>query len=202
MARAANEISLTPVIELQPFDYPPDEEFFIWKSGGVDPIYEGSWIFEFHLFSDAELKRVLHELYFGEHAGDVDELLEDPDNFAPLISGGYLLRVDGRIVSRPGCCCGLDSIRDWQDAARGESGEIWTGHDKDDLVHYSCGGETAVLRVGDDMEIDLEPRAFFEVVLNAKKSLLKGMKRLVPLLNKLLNIEDGSRIVRAMVFKW
>jgi hypothetical protein len=56
------------------------------------------------------------ETFVAEHVGAID--------------GGFALRARDTIVLEPGCCCGLDSIGEWMDAAgAADWQEVWVGLD-------------------------------------------------------------------------
>lgn len=52
-------------------------------------------------------------------------------NLANPLDGGYLLRVDGRTVHKPGCCADLGALSAWERAARWRRESwfpVWNGH--------------------------------------------------------------------------
>ncbi|MFK7907806.1 MAG: hypothetical protein AB8B69_21930 [Chitinophagales bacterium] len=156
------KISLIPVIELAPSDFSkidrtspskshsesPEEWFEYNQKCYVDagltdikPISQASWLVKLEDLSDDNLKIVLKQLYDSTVEGfdSIEEIINEPDEYAPFISGGYLFVVDGVIKSEPGCCSGLETIRDWEDALEYETKtEVWTGHDKEGIVHMEA----------------------------------------------------------------
>jgi len=216
-----HNISLIPVIELVPQSYANNRAHFAGNSSDIEekeaynkacyrdaglemiePVEKGSWLFEIESLSDEYLK-IIFRIIFNEAAenfNSIKEILDEPIEYAPFISGGFLLWINNEIKSRPGCCCGLESISDWESAARGDEGEIWTGHDKDDLVFLSSSNDNFVLKVGNN-EFGLNQSLFQQAVATAKNSLTNSMKRISPILDEILDIKNGKEIISAMIYK-
>lgn len=216
-----HSISLTPVIELIPQSYADNRPSFTgdildiearkaynqacYRDAGlemIEPVEKGSWLFEIEYLSAQDLK-IIFTTIFNEAVEDfnsIKEILDEPIDYAPFITGGFLLRINDEIKSRPGCCCGLESISDWESAVHGAEGEIWTGHDKDDLVFLYPSNDNFVLKVGNS-GFELNQLLFQQSVSNAKNSLTNSMKRISPILNEILGIKNGAEIISAMIYK-
>ncbi len=58
-----------------------------------------------------------------------------------VVGGGLLFR-EGDFVVEPGCCCGLESWREWFAAKKGGQSP-WMGHDP--MAWIDCSGDTAIV---------------------------------------------------------
>jgi len=222
-----SNISLIPVIELEPQSYANNREYigpdnsndkFIdewdkynktcYRDAGLKsiiPIEKGSWLFELGKLSEGDLKIIFSTLFketveHDEHES-INEILSDPIEYAPLISGGYILKINDKIVNKPGCCCGLETIIDWEAAANGEDGEIYTGHDKSDLLNCKTESEFFYLNVGGDEDYKMIKSDFNQSVSKAKAILVDEMQRIAKVFNQILKINNGNEIIHAMLYK-
>lgn len=212
-------IKLIPVLELQPADFSktkrespkksvlemPQE----WKNynrncyndsglNNIKPIQELSWLFKIDYLSNQELKIILKELIDGtvEHFDSIDEILNDPIEYAPLIPGGYLFVVDNEIKSEPGCCCGLEDISEWKD-----SETVVTGHGDDDFVYIHKENSKVNISIRKE-KFSLSEKVYNEIVNSAEIEIEKFIDKCGELINDLLKIENGKSFARAMIYKW
>jgi len=188
------EITLTPVIELYPDSYRkgerqgPEKSYIeapqewiaynqtCYKDSGlykILPIEPLSWLFKIEMLSDEELKIILKHLMDDavEDFDSINEILDDPIEYAPLISGGYVFEVNKVIKSRPICCCGLEDIIEWKDAQT-----IWTGHGKDDFVQIVKDNTQVEIIINKETFL-LSREAYNQIIKNAEIQIDKFIER-------------------------
>jgi hypothetical protein len=112
LERLTHDVSLVPVLAMEPSAYQE-------AAGLIEP----QAIARLLAAADASVAAWL------ERAARPDgETLAD----LGALDGGFVFYVDGEAYVGPGCCCGVDSIVDWQLLARHRSSDpvtVWLGHD-------------------------------------------------------------------------
>ena len=213
------DIKLIPVLELQPSAFSKIERESPKKSyleapqewinynqkcyndsglKNIKPVEQLSWLFKIEMLSDEELKIILKHLMDDavEDFDSINEILDDPIEYAPLIPGGYVFEVNKVIKSRPICCCGLEDIIEWKDAQT-----IWTGHGKDDFVQIVKDNTQVEIIINKETFL-LSREAYNQIIKNAEIQIDKFIERSGKLLRELLRIENGEAFARAMIYKW
>lgn len=213
-------ISLIPVIELQPANFNPRDRISptksyleapkewltyhqaCYKDAGFEylkPIEPLSWLFEIESLSEANLKIILKNWFEG-HATNFDsikEIFDDPIEYAPLVPGGYLCKVDGLIKSRPGCCCGLEDLVDWKEGDR-----VHTGHGPNDIVdifrHTSAIIELVIL----EERFTIPEKDYTKIIKAAELNIEAFIQTSGDLLKELFHIKNSHEVARAMIYKW
>ena len=110
---------------------------------GLTPIAPGSSLVPVTALYDRAIERLVA---FELEAYDL-ELSDlgprfDVEDTVTGISGGLVLRHDGVIVAEPGCCCGLDSLAEWDVASQAaEWRDVWIGHDRHRLEMRRIDGQ-------------------------------------------------------------
>lgn len=100
--------------------------------------------------------------------------------------GGFVLATSDEIVVEPGCCCALDSLREWVAAASGDEWmEVWGGHDVRRLQLRS-DGRGHLYRVGPPSTTDawgeprvMPPGALASMLAHAADTLARLTERIV-----------------------
>lgn len=217
--KSNQDIKLIPVLELQPASFSKVERESPKKStleapqdwinynqscyndsglNNIKPIEPLSWLFKIESLTNDELKIILKDLIdvAVKDFESIDEILNDPIEYAPLIPGGYLFVVKNEVKSEPGCCCGLEDISEWKD-----SGRILTGHGDDEFVDINR--KNSQVEVSIKKEIFLLPEDDYNKIVNdAEIAINKFIERSGKLLNELLKIENGNSFAKAMIYKW
>lgn len=219
-------IALIPVIELEPFSYsdnyyklpnnsvlenPEEWEIYNQKrycdSGLTDitPIEKGSWLFEIDKLNDENLKIVLSKIFEERLSEDLTlkEMLEDMSDFAPLISGGYVLNIEGENVVLPGCCCDLETIHDWYidfDLDNSEN-SIWVGHDSGNETSYKIKGKNVIIIINDKHKYLISVDLYEKMLEECISKLELFIERMSPIINEILNIDLGDELANQMVFR-
>lgn len=216
-------IELIPVIEIAACDFnennhvspstsmrnaPEEWEIYNQKCyqdaglDGLQAIEKGEWLFEFEKLSDAHLKIILKELYKKTlvRFESIKEVVNDPIEYAPYISGGFLFIVDDEIKSRPGCCCGLETIREWDIKINDKPTEVWTGHDKEDLIYFDIQDENIQFTVAKETFL-ISMEDYQPIFKKAEKMIDVFIKRNGPLLNEVFKIKKGAVLAKAMIYK-
>ncbi len=211
-------IKLIPVIELQPASFSktkresPKKSYLEapleWENynqncynesglNDIKPIEQLSWLFKIKTLSNQELKIILKKLIDStvENFDSIDEILNDPIEYAPLIPGGYLFVVNNEIKSEPGCCCGLEDILEWK-----ESETVVTGHGDDDFVYIHKKNSKVNISIRKE-KFSLSEKVYNEMVNLAEIEIEKFIDKCGELINDLLKIENGKSFVRAMIYK-
>ena len=213
------DIKLIPVLELQPSAFRKIERESPKKSyleapqewinynqkcyndsglKNIKPIEQLSWLFKIESLSNDEIKIILKDLIDGtvEDFDSINEILNDPIEYAPLIPGGYLFVVNNEIKSEPGCCCGLEDISEWKD-----SETIATGHGDDDFVYIHKKNSQVNISIKKEKFV-LSEKAYNEIVNAAEIEIEKFIDKSGELINELLKIENGKSFAKAMIYKW
>ena len=167
------------------------------------PIEAGSWLSEVADLSDRSLGIILKELYDSTLEGfdSIEEIVNEPIEYAPLISGGYLFVVNGTIMSRPGCCSGLETIIEWEEAIESSTKTgVWTGHDKEGIIHIEGGNPQLKVWV-DEKIFWLKKNDYCEAVKKTAQIIDVFIEKAAILLNELLNIKTGKTLAKAMIYK-
>lgn len=218
-ASLIKDIKLLPVIELEPMDYGANRTYdpdtgsdgreaynrLSYADGGlinIQPIEKGSWLFEIDTLSNTELRIIIKKVLdiSAENFDSIQEIFSDPAEYAPFIAGGFLVMIDENIVCRPGCCCGLESIVEWRDASYGQTGEVWTGHDKDDSFNVrSFNGSTFDVTIG-EVKRTIDSSTMQKAVELAEYKVKRFINRTAPMVNELFGVKNGFEIVNAMVY--
>lgn len=93
----------------------------------MEPYLRGN---TFYLLNDVSDANLLHLIK--RELKERDEILaEYPDNDDPtvcVLQGGYLLRVNGKDILFPQCCCDLADIESWNNLAIGTWNSLYAGH--------------------------------------------------------------------------
>lgn len=217
--KAKQDIKLIPVIELQPATFSkkdresPKESYLeapqewikynqsCYRDSGLNnikPIRELSWLFRLDTLSNEDLKIILADLIYGkaEDFDSIDEILNDPIEYAPFIPGGYLFVVEDEVKSEPGCCCGLEDIADWKE---GET--VITGHGDDDYVYIHKENSQVKVSIREEAFLLSEP-IYDEIIRSAENGIEDFINRGGKLINEILKIEHGKSFARAMIYKW
>jgi hypothetical protein len=142
-------MDLLPVLELAPWHYArpdraspgtvdPDVFHEYWKASledasivGLEPVDRGSWFVALESLDAPALLRPIIAHWFEENAEDLHENHDEALASASALSGGALLRCDGRTIVRPNCCSDLGSLDAWSEAARHREPDwamLWIGH--------------------------------------------------------------------------
>lgn len=129
------------------------------------------------------------------------ELLENMIEYAPYIPGGFWLMQAGIILSRPGCCCGLESIFDWEAATDHNQGSLWVGHGTDDHVSFEKGLKLISLHFDQRLEIILTLADYQTMVTQARQQIQAFVSRSAPILDQLFTITTGPDLALAMLDK-
>lgn len=216
--KSNQEITLTPVLELPPASFskmerePPKgstievpEEWMNYNQScyndsglhNIKPIQPLSWLFTIESLSENELKIILKGLIDRtiEDFDSINEMLDDPIEYAPFISGGYLFKINQVIKSEPGCCCGLEDILDWKG-----SETVLTGHDDDDIVY--------ITRKNGQVEVSIKKETFLlsiagynKMIKDAEIKIDAFIEKNGQLLDEILGIKNGKSFARAMIYK-
>jgi|GEM_PF-6269380 len=213
------DIKLIPVLELQPAAFSKIERESPKKStleapqdwinynqncyndsglNTIKPIEPLSWLFKIESLTDSELKIILKDLIDTtvEDFESIDEILNDPIEYAPLIPGGYLFVVNNKIKSEPGCCCGLENIIEWKDSSR-----ILTGHGNDDFVDINRTNSQVKVSIKKEVFL-IREKDYNKIVNDAEISINKFIEKSGKLFNELLKIKNGKSFAKAMIYKW
>jgi len=213
------EILLVPVIELPPSNFcstkkeAPKKSYIeapeIWKHYNekcyndaglffLKPIEPLSWLFKLEDLTEVQLKIILKYIFNEavEYFESINEILADPIEYAPLISGGYLLMVDNIVKSQPGCCCGLENIIEWKEATT-----VFTGHEADDLVYINRQNTKIEISIKQEV-ITISQENYLRVIKEAEIKIDNFIKKSGKLLNEILNIENGVSLAKSMIYKW
>ena len=216
---SAQKIILIPVVELQPANFSKVERVSpqkmtveapqewldynqsCYRDSGLNhikPIEPLSWLFKIESLSDGELKIILKSLIdaAAEDFDSINEILDDPIEYAPLIPGGYLFEVNKVVKSEPGCCCGLEDILEWK-----ESGTLLTGHGDDDFIHISRMDAHVEVLINKEKFV-LSTEDYDGMVRDAEMKIDTFIKRSGELINALLGIKTGQAFAKAMIYKW
>jgi len=212
------DIKLIPVLELQPAAYSkveresPEKSYLevpqewinynqsCYNDSGlknIKPIKKLSWLFTIDALSNQELKIILKELIDDttENFDSINEVLNDPIEYAPLIPGGYLFIVDNEIKSEPGCCCGLEDISEWKD-----SETVITGHGEDDFVYIHKENSQVNISIRTENFI-LSEKDYNKIVNAAEIEIERFINKSGELINELFKIEHGKSFAKAMIYK-
>lgn len=121
----------------------------------------------------------------GSFTGDASEDRE----FITGFSGGFALRDGGKVLLEPGCCCGLDSLGEWEETIQEQSEEwatIWNGHDPyGPDIRFDPAADLFFFRSGEWRETWPEarfgvPRPRMEQTVREARSALEAFARLLP----------------------
>lgn len=215
----SQNISLIPVIELEPYNFSkierqsPQESYLeapkkwieynknCYKDSNLDhinPIEPLSWFFKLEDLSEIELKIIIKSL-FDEAAKDfesIDEILKDPIEYSPLIAGGYLFIVNDEIKSKPGCCCGLEDILEWKDSVT-----LPQGHGENDLVYIDRNKSFTEIKIQE--EAFLIPKEIYDKTIKDTELIIDDfIDKSGKILNELFTIQNGRFIAKSMIYKW
>lgn len=141
-------LRLIPVVESSS----PDQQFD-WVPSDTSP----AWIELDAHSTDAEVARVVATLAISNRiamSGSIETVAQALENGKILILPGGLLIRAGDLDILPGCCCGLESWREWFGVASGGRSP-WLGHDPSPLVE--CKDDRAIILADSDLG-DQSPR--------------------------------------------
>lgn len=189
-------IQLIPVIELVPSVLNTLKRSCS-ESLDIKPIRRLSWLFRIDSLPDEALSVYLEELirHTAEDFDSVEEVLNDPIEYAPLFAGGYLFVVDDEIKSEPICCCGLENIIDWKN-----SETLTIGHEEDDFVYIQKKDHQVEISIKEEVFI-VDEVAFKNMINATEVEVDHFINRSGDVLNSLFGILNGSSIARAMIYK-
>ena len=220
-----SNIELIPVIELEPLDFsdgrcyngPNDIEnhLELWDEynrksyadaglTSITPIETGSWLFKIENLNENELAIIMKRKLetSGEDHDSINEIFNDPVEYVPLIAGGYLFLSMHNILSKPGCCSGLEDIEDWKNASNGTLGEIWTGHDKDGIVHLSNFMYDSIYQMTiDDNFMLIDILELQNAVKKAEHKIDTFIQQTGVIINQSFDIKNGHEISKSMIYK-
>ena len=221
--KTVHTIKLIPVLELNPQIYGGNQTYqgprsfdrhFLeeWddyiqahyqnpKFLNIKPVAESSWLYEISKLLKKHLKIILGYLFrdFSRDTTASQKIIGNPTMHAPLMSGGYVLKINREIKSMPGTGCGLESIWGWEAALRGEEGEIWTGHDNKDLVFVSEKPDCFLLEIARKYKFRVDKKLFMACVEKAKTELLAFAQKIAPILNEILSTNQGHKVAQSML---
>jgi hypothetical protein len=98
---------------------------------GLVPVVPGSSMIPLTSLSHAAIEKLVAVTLAQDdlELGDLGGQLDIEDTIGGL-DGGFVLRHDGAIVVEPACCCGLETLAEWESAAASDAWrDIWVGHD-------------------------------------------------------------------------
>lgn len=220
-------IELIPVIEVEPYHFSKVEYFSpqvtiaedpaAWESfnqkcyldaglNKMNAVKPGNWLFEANRLSTDQLRIIFEELFTRrfETPEAIREMLRDMPEYAPLIAGGFMLKVNGEIISLPGCCAGLESIQDWCIPRNDPSTkfcEIWVGHDENGSIRYNRVEKEIQLAINDSILYSISYRQYLGIVESALELLYMFAATLGEALNEVLSIDNGDELARIMIFR-
>lgn len=220
-------LELIPVIEVEPFSFSKSKYTSPKVSCAEDPegwerykqrcysdyglvgmksITTGAWLYQANTLSEKQLYIIYKNLFnrFFETPEHLKEMLSDMEEYAPLISGGFMVKGKENILSLPGCCCGLESIHDWGSVLlepENKSGEIWIGHDTDCSVQYIRYKDSIELNIENAETYLLSDLQYQRMIHNATIELQHFIPTLGAALNRALKIENGNKLARIMIFR-
>jgi hypothetical protein len=128
-------LQLIPAVEVWPWEVP---------TGWAPSVNSQVWI-ELHGSTPlVDVARVVARV--ASYGHDMPDSAKDAANLIIVdhccaVAGGLIARKDA-LELEPGCCCGLESWRDWIGLRPG-SPSVWLGHDPDQGV--DCGPDAAVI---------------------------------------------------------
>ena len=213
------DIKLIPVLELQPANFSkikresPKKSYLdapqewinynqsCYNDSGlknIKPIQQLSWLFKIDSLSNQELKIIVKGLIDRtvENFDSIDEILNDPIEYAPLIPGGYLFVVNNKIKSEPSCCCGLEDISEWKN-----SETVITGHGAEDFVQINKMNSQVNISIRKE-KLLLSEEKYNKIINTAEIEIEKFINNCGELINELLKIENGKVFAKAMIYKW
>lgn len=153
--------------------------------------------------SDLQIQQ-FYSQHFADWLSDPEsrqELLENMIEYAPYIPGGFWLMQADTILSRPGCCCGLETIFDWEAVTDASQGSLWVGHGTDDYVSFEKGLKLISLNFDQRLEIILTLADYQTIVSQARQQIHVFISRSAPILNQLFTITTGPDLAQAMIDK-
>lgn len=198
-------ITLTPVLELEPGEYKNSEREYIlsdfvpvqeqfWKdclkdSGimGLEPYKPASWFVELKNINFENLQIII-----SKHCKAQEKELLEALDILPLI-GGYIFEYKD-IIIYPGCCIDLGIIFEWEIAARCQNKDkqeyLWNGHpqllylSKDELIEIT---QTAEYGESPEPEVfDVPRKNLITAVGKAKEELKQLTTKIIPITKNIL----------------
>ena len=172
----------------------------------LQAIETGSHFFALDTVQTDDLSIILAEMY-SEYLKDSvarQELLDDMVDRAPFIPGGFALQLGDRLIHLPGCCCGLESIEEWQtprEQTLTTPVYVWTGHDQVHEVMLSSDEKKVTISVGESEHYTLSLAAYHEFLYEAERCLSRFFERAGHVLDTLFGVKTGQAMARAMVYK-
>lgn len=220
----ALHFAIIPVIELEPGAY--SEQTYEFPNGTAKELPEqweaynqkcyqdaglknlkaietGQWLFELAHIETDHLKIIFPEIY-ADYLNDknkLHELLEDMKDLAPSICGGFALKDTEQIIHLPACCCGLESIEEWQIGPDGSITHVWTGHDQEDEVVLEFGTSEVILWVGKAKQYSFSKAEYSMLLAQAETTIDHFIERAATVLNPLFNIKNGKVLAEAMIYR-
>lgn len=214
-------IQLIPVIELEPYDFkkgdyesplnssrevPNDWDKYNQKcyqdSGlkNITAIKTGLWHFNIEQFDPNQLRIILKAIYSKNDDEHLKEIFNNPEEFAPYFSGGYVFVANDEVKSIPGCCCGLESIKEWKRIPNEERGEIWMGHDIDAHIYFETEKKYICFEINNE-SFNLSFEEYSEIIANLEDKLYNLISKSGKVLNDIFNIENGRDVAKGMIYK-
>lgn len=225
---------LLPVIELEPFDYRNEDSNYTspgvsskenpgaWEEynqrcysdaglTNLKPIQKGSWFFEITRLSINNLRIILPQL-ITDHLESIETTMEDMldnlEEYAPLISGGMVVVFDEQVLSIPGCCCGLEAINEWTDSLFpfGSNKEIWVGHDgpnEEWHIQYDTDDdlENMLITIAGKGTYQIELELYERLIKNTRRKINRFITKAAPLLDDIFQFDQGKRLLRGMIYR-
>ena len=218
-----DSLKIIPVIELMPATYKKNDykrpeysieyNFNEWDlynqkcysdSGlkDIKPIETGRWFFEIEKLTNENLKIILSKIYEERLENDLtlQEILENINDYSPLISGGYILKINNEILNYPGCCCGLEEILQWNGILEDENGNIWNGHDCTS-IDFKKEGNDLIFIIDNKSFYTLKNEEFIREIANTNRIVNKFIEKSAPILDEILKIKNGYELAKSMIFK-
>lgn len=220
----ARHFAIIPVIELEPGAYskqtyalpngtgkdlPEQWEAYnqkCYQDAGLKhlkAIETGQWLFELAQIEADHLKIIFPEIY-ADYLNDetnLNELFEDMKDLAPSICGGFALKDADQIIHLPACCCGLESIEEWQVQPDTSIIQVWTGHDQEDEVVLEFSTSGVILSVGKAKRYSFSKAEYRTLLSQAETTIHHFIERSATVLNPLFNIKNGRALAEAMIYR-